>query len=311
MVAVNPCASARPCEPGHAAHGAPRRGGLAEDAVGAVAEPEAHREGVFGAVLAVGDDRESRAHVGEVAEPGPNLVDDVGAGGAEPAAAGVGIEPPGRGAGLGVRDERYQLHEGDESDAPEPSIGDRRADDGAFGCESELVAEEVGNPRGLGGGQHRLGLAGVEREGLLTEDVLAGRHRRHRIDVRASEGGVEVGERERDVEALGSATSPFGVASDDAYDLEPRGAHRGDVDPASEAGADHDGSRPVQDRSSDSAGAPDGADGSDSDPRADPAGRRVETGAGVGRLDRSRLARRLAAGSGWRDPGGGRSSRPR
>ena len=108
--------------------------------------------------------------------------------------------------------------------------------------------------RALRRGEHALGLHGVEREGLLADDMPAGftgfdGERRVRVGRRGDGDRFDVVERECVVqrrtrtgyfESIGPALRAGRVASDQRADGEARISQRGDVHPAAESGTDDD-----------------------------------------------------------------------
>src|SRR3546814_410300 len=123
---------------------------------------------------------------------------------------------------------------------------------GAIRTPAEFVAKQMDDAGALGGGEHGLRLADIERERFFAHHVAAARDRgqrqrgmrvRRRHDRRdsgaaARDGIIEIGVAGDDAALLGTTRGTRGVGADQADDIETGGAQRRYMRTAAEAGAD-------------------------------------------------------------------------
>src|SRR4029079_4472413 len=72
----------------------PGSGGLLQDTLRTAAHRQAHNEAVLGVTATRSHSGERGAHLCDLAEPRPHLVDEVRAGRTEPTASPAAVEPP-------------------------------------------------------------------------------------------------------------------------------------------------------------------------------------------------------------------------
>ena len=156
-----------------------------------------------------------------------------------------------------ARDEGGDLDAGRELDRSEESAVDRSFGDRFFGTPAELETAHVHDAGRDGGVVHGLTVAGIERERLLAQHVLAvsdGRQNGlgvcigwgrdgHRVDVGQTQCFVEGRQGVFHTEVAGTGAGAFGIAAYDRDHLETRCLQRGHMDSTAERCADDDGAQ--------------------------------------------------------------------
>ena len=212
-------------------------------------------ETVVGAHGAVDDVEQRRAHPAELAQGGPDLVDELGTMGGQPSAAGPRVAPPVRDHGVALGQNGHVHEPGGDARLPQEPGGHRPRQERLPGVVTELGAHDMNHPGPLGRGQYPPPLGGVSGEGFLAQNVLAGgdglegeigvgewrggdRHGRHaRYPESLAQGAAGAG----DVEQTGSLRRPGRVTSHHGHDVETGGPQCPDMGEAPEPGPDdHD-----------------------------------------------------------------------
>src|SRR5205085_9661440 len=99
-----------------------------------------HDEGVFSRLAAASDVWQGRAHAVELAERDAELVDDLGAVGAQPSATRRGVRPPRWDLGVGLGEHRDVQEHGGQAGLTHYASRDGAGEGGLPGVPTELGA---------------------------------------------------------------------------------------------------------------------------------------------------------------------------